>query len=53
MYFIIKDFIDNYKATYYVSVNYDALTREVMNKYLVVEQNPDYVIVKLEELNRL
>jgi hypothetical protein len=27
MYFIIKDFIDNYKATYYVSVNYDDLTR--------------------------
>lgn len=53
MYFIIKDFIDNYKATYYVSVNYDDLTREVMKKYLVVEQTSDYVIVKLEELNRL
>lgn len=53
MYFIVKDFIDNYKATYYVSVNYDDLTREVMKKYLVVEQTPDYVIVKLEELNRL
>ncbi len=53
VYFPVKDFIDNYGVTYYVSVNYDALTREVMNKYTVVEQNPDFVIVKLEELQRL
>lgn len=53
VYFPVKDFIDNYGVTYYVSVNYDALTREVMNKYTVIEQNPDFVIVKLEELQRL
>jgi len=53
VYFPVKDFIDNYGVTYYVSVNYDTLTREVMNKYTVVEQNPDFVIVKLEELQRL
>lgn len=52
VYFPIKDFIDNFHVTYYVSVNYDTLTREVMNKYIVVEQTPDYVIVKLEEPNR-
>ncbi len=53
VYFPVKDFIDNYGVTYYVSVNYDALTREVMNKYTIIEQNPDFVIVKLEEPKRL
>lgn len=53
VYFPVKDFIDNYGVTYYVSVNYDTFTREVMNKYTIVEQNPDFVIVKLEELQRL
>ncbi len=53
VYFPVKDFIDNYGVTYYVSVNYDTLTREVMNKYTIIEQNPDFVIVKLEEPRRL
>ena len=53
VYFPVKDFIDNYGVTYYVSVNYDSLTREVMNKYTVIEQNSDFVIVKLVEPQRL
>lgn len=48
----IKDMIDRYGMTYYVSVNYDAQTREVMNKYTVVEETPGYVIVRLQELQR-
>ena len=49
MYLPIKDFIDRFNATYYVSVNYDADTNAIMNKYIVVEKTPNYVIVKLEE----
>lgn len=45
----IKDLIDRYNATYYVSVNYDDQTRQVMAKYIVIEQTPEYVVVKLEE----
>lgn len=45
----LKDIIDKFHATYYVSVNYDDDTNEVMNKYTVVEKNPSYVIIKLEE----
>ena len=48
----IKDMIDRYGATYYISVNYDAQTREVMNKYTIVEENPGFVIVRLEEPHR-
>lgn len=45
----IKDLIDRYGINYYVSVNYDTRTREIMEKYTVIEQTPEYVIVKLEE----
>jgi len=45
----LKDMIDNYKTTYYVSVNYDDDTNAIMKKYTIVEQKPEYVIVKLEE----
>lgn len=49
MYMPIKDMIDRYSADYYVSVNLDEDTRKIMAKYIVVEQTPEYVIVKLEE----
>lgn len=45
----IKDMIDNYDLSYYVSVTYDQKTREIMNKYTVIEENPEFVIVKLIE----
>ena len=47
--FPIKDLIDRFNATYYVSVNYDTQTREIMAKYTVLEETPKFVIVKLEE----
>jgi hypothetical protein len=47
--FPIKDLIDRFNAAYYVSVTYDDQTKAIMNKYTVVEQNPQFVIVKLVE----
>ena len=44
-----KDLHDIYSADYYVSVNYDADTNRIMDKYIVLEKTPEYVIVKLEE----
>ena len=49
MYMPIKDMIDRYSADYYVSVNLDEETKKIMKKYLVIEQTPEYVIVKLIE----
>jgi len=49
MYMPIKDMIDRYSADYYVSVNYDDDTRKIMAKYIVIEETPQYVVVKLEE----
>jgi len=37
-------------ASYYVSVNYDDETNELMEKYEIVEQTNDYVIIKLSNL---
>lgn len=37
-------------ADYYVSVNYDDETNQLMEKYQVVEKNPDYVIIELSNL---
>ncbi len=45
----LKDMIDRFGITHYVSVTYDAKTREIMDKYTVITQTPEYVIVKLEE----
>ncbi len=45
----IKDLKDRYGAMYYVSVNYDADTNAIMKKYTILEKNPEFVIVKLEE----
>lgn len=47
--FPIKDLIDRFNATYFVSVNYDEQTKKIMAKYTVVEEKPEYVIVKLIE----
>ena len=47
--FPIKDLIDRYNATYYVSVNYDEQTNAIMSKYTVIEKTPEFVIVKLVE----
>ena len=49
MFLPIKDFIDRFDATYYVSTNYDDETNAIMKKYIVVEKTPEYVVVKLEE----
>ena len=45
----IKDMIDRYSADYYVSLTLDGGTKDIMNKYIVIEEKPEYVIVKLEE----
>lgn len=45
----IKDLRDRFGAEYYVSVNYDEQTKAIMKKYTILEQTPEYVIVKLEE----
>jgi hypothetical protein len=51
--FPIKDLIDRFNVTYYVSVNFDDQTNAIMKKYTVIEQNPKFVIVKLVEPKRL
>ena len=45
--FEIEDKI-NKGADYYVSVNYDDETNQLMEKYEVVEKTADYVIIKLQ-----
>lgn len=47
--FPIKDLIDRFNATYYVSVNMDDQTNQIIEKYTVIEKKPEYVIVKLVE----
>jgi hypothetical protein len=45
--FPIKDLIDQFKVTHYISVNYDAKTKWLMKKYTVLEENPKFVIIDL------
>lgn len=45
--FPIKDLIDTFKVSHYVSVNYDAKTKWVMRKYQILEENPKFVIIDL------
>lgn len=45
----IKDMIDRFNISYYVSVTLDVETKRIMNKYTVIDQKPEYVIVKLVE----
>lgn len=44
----IDQMVRRLDAEYYVSVNMDEQTKEVMSKYQVVEHTPEYVIVKLQ-----
>lgn len=43
----IKDMIDNFGVTNYVSVNYDAKTKWIMARYQPVVETPKFVIVDL------
>ena len=43
----IDEMPKRFGAQYYVSVNYDDTTNQIMNKYQVIEKNKDYVVVKL------
>lgn len=47
----IKTMVDKLGANYYVSVNYDADTKKIMGEgeYKVLEQTPEFVIVKLRD----
>ncbi|KKU56727.1 MAG: Glycosyl transferase family 39 [Candidatus Amesbacteria bacterium GW2011_GWA2_47_11] len=45
----IKDLKDRYGIGYYVSVTYDPDTRAIMDQYTIMEQNPEFVIIKLDE----
>ena len=45
----IKDFHDRFNVTYYVSTNYDDQTNWIMKRYPIIEQTPEYVIVKITE----
>lgn len=46
-----KDLKDVFKATHYISVNYDAKTKWLMKKYKIIEENPKFVILDLSEEN--
>ncbi len=48
----IKDMIDRFNITYYVSTNFDNQTNAIMKKYTVTEKTPEFVIVKLVEPKR-
>ena len=45
----IKNMI-NLGATHYVSVNFDETTKEIMEKYKILEKTDRYVIVELEKI---
>lgn len=45
----IKDLKDRYNIQYYVSVTYDSDTRAIMDQYTVLEEKPEYVVIKLDE----
>lgn len=47
----VKDMIDRFGVSYYISVSYDEKTNWVMKKYTVVEKNPKFVIVDLTREN--
>ena len=43
----LPEMIERHGAQYYVSVNFDAQTKQVMNEYSVLDQTDKYVIVDL------
>lgn len=45
----IKDLRDRWGVTYYVSTTLDSDTKAIVNKYTVVQQTPEYVIVEILE----
>src|SRR3989338_988736 len=45
----IKDLKDRYGIGYYVSVTCGPDTRAIMDQYTIMEQNPEFVIIKLDE----
>jgi len=45
----IKDLKDRYNIQYYVSTTYDSDTRAIMDQYTILEEKPEYVIIKLDE----
>lgn len=48
----IRNMIDTRHVTHYVSVNYDAITNQVLQEpeFKVLEKTPEYVIVQLREV---
>lgn len=45
----LPEMINRLGASYYVSVNYDAQTKQIMNEYKIIEQTDKYVIINLKE----
>jgi len=47
----MDDLINFYGVTHYVSVNYDQQTKDMMERYTVMEANPGFVIIDLAKPN--
>jgi len=47
----IEDLKNFYGLTHYVSINYDSLTKELMEQYTVLEATPKLVVVDLTHEN--
>lgn len=45
----VEEMINRFEAQYYVSVNFDQQTNEVMQKYQVLERTDKYVVVELQK----
>ncbi|MBI2268260.1 MAG: glycosyltransferase family 39 protein [Candidatus Blackburnbacteria bacterium] len=45
----LHEMVERWGAQYYVSVNYDAQTKQVMNEYTVIDSTPEYVIIDLTQ----
>jgi len=44
----IDQMIERLGASYYVSVNFDQQTQQIMDRYQIVEKTKDYVVVRLK-----
>lgn len=49
--FSIDEMITKYGVSHYISVNYDDQTKALMEKYQVLEKNPNFVILDLKSRN--
>jgi hypothetical protein len=47
----MNEMVDDLGAQYYISVNFDSQTNQVMTEYTVIEKTPKYVIVDLQHKN--